>query len=61
MNTTVPSHYHAIAKATAKWKALVAAEQKVAVRTPAERADALREEKAREVHVTGITNYPRKG
>ena len=41
MNVTVPSAYHAIAKATAHWKALVAAEGTVATRTLAARADAL--------------------
>ena len=61
MNTTVPSIYHAITSVTEKWKALIAAEEAKAVRTVAQRADALREEKAREVHVTGKTNYPRKG
>lgn len=61
MNTTVPSVYHAITKVTEKWKALADAEVAAATRTPAARADSLREEKDREVHVTGNTNYPRKG
>jgi len=61
VNVTVPSAYHAIAKATAHWKALVAAEGTVATRTLAARADALREEKAKEVHVTGKSAYLKKG
>ena len=60
MNTTVPSVYHAISKVTAKWSALVTAEQEAATRTLSARADADREQQNREVHVTGKTNYPRK-
>jgi hypothetical protein len=55
---TNPDHYHNITKVTAKYAALVQAEQAVATRTPAELAGAAREQHGQEVHVTGKTNQP---
>lgn len=48
-----PAHYHAIDKVTKKWQSFVNAVDGVASNTAAERARADKEEKEKEVHVTG--------
>lgn len=57
----VPSHYHAITKLSAGWKAYEAAVKAHATRTEAERAHARKDQREREVHVTGVPHSQKGG